>query len=61
MEGQAPDSSKAPEKGAAEPFGGAGWDAVGGNVAAMQQLREMVLLPLLYPEVFAQMGICAPR
>lgn len=56
-----PEGSRASDRGAAVPFGGAGWDAVGGNAAAMQQLREMVLLPLLYPEVFAQMGICVPR
>jgi ATP-dependent 26S proteasome regulatory subunit len=56
-----PEGSRASDIGAAVPFSGAIWDAVGGNVAAMQQLREMVLLPLLYPEVFAQMGICVPR
>lgn len=61
VEGQAPYTGRASEKSAAAPFSGVGWDAVGGNVAAMQQLREMVLLPLLYPEVFEQMGVCAPR
>lgn len=43
------------------PFQGLGWDAVGGNAVAMRQLREMVVLPLLYPEVFSHMGIRAPR
>lgn len=42
-------------------FQGPGWDAVGGNAAAMRQLREMVVLPLLYPEVLSHMGIRAPR
>jgi ATP-dependent 26S proteasome regulatory subunit len=56
-----PDGSRASATGAAAPFGGSDWDAVGGNAAAMRQLREMVVLPLLYPNLFAQMGICAPR
>lgn len=43
------------------PFRGLGWDAVGGNAVAMRQLREMVVLPLLYPDVFSHMGIRAPR
>ncbi len=46
---------------AAQPFRGLGWDAVGGNATAMRQLREMVLLPLMYPEVFSHLGIHAPR
>lgn len=45
----------------AAAFRGVGWDAVGGNAAATRQLREMVVLPLLYPEVVSQMGIRVPR
>ncbi|KAK9815637.1 hypothetical protein WJX72_007259 [[Myrmecia] bisecta] len=38
-----------------------GWDAVGGHEAAVKQLKEMVLLPLLYPDLFRQMNIHPPR
>lgn len=38
-----------------------GWAAVGGHAAVIQQLKEMVLLPLQYPEVFKHMGITPPR
>ena len=38
-----------------------GWAAVGGHAAVIQQLKEMVLLPLQYPEVFKHMGIRPPR
>lgn len=38
-----------------------GWAAVGGHAAVIQQLKEMVLLPLQYPEVFRHMGITPPR
>ena len=38
-----------------------GWAAVGGHAAVIQQLKEMVLLPLQYPEVFNHMGITPPR
>ena len=38
-----------------------GWAAVGGHAAVIQQLKEMVLLPLHYPEVFQHMGITPPR
>ena len=37
-----------------------GWAAVGGHSAVIQQLKEMVLLPLQYPEVFNHMGIAPP-
>ena len=38
-----------------------GWAAVGGHGSVIQQLKEMVLLPLQYPEVFKHMGITPPR
>ena len=38
-----------------------GWAAVGGHASVIQQLKEMVLLPLQYPEVFKHMGITPPR
>ncbi len=38
-----------------------GWAAVGGHASVIQQLKEMVLLPLQYPEVFEHMGIMPPR
>lgn len=38
-----------------------GWGSVGGHAAVIQQLKEMVLLPLQYPEVFKHMGVTPPR
>ena len=38
-----------------------GWAAVGGHASVIQQLKEMVLLPLQYPEVFKHVGITPPR
>lgn len=38
-----------------------GWNSVGGHAAVIQQLKEMVLLPLQYPEVFKHMGVTPPR
>ena len=38
-----------------------GWDSVGGHAAVIQQLKEMVLLPLQYPEIFKHMGVTPPR
>lgn len=38
-----------------------GWAAVGGHAAVIQQLKEMVLAPLQYPEVFKHMAITPPR
>ena len=38
-----------------------GWAAVGGHASVIQQLKEMVLLPLQYPEIFKHMGITPPR
>lgn len=34
-----------------------GWEAVGGLTEVVKQLREMVLLPLVYPELFQAMGV----
>ena len=38
-----------------------GWEAVGGLSEVVQQLKEMVLLPLMYPEVFQAMHLTPPR
>ncbi len=35
-----------------EAAGSAGWEAVGGLEAHVNSLKEMVLLPLLYPALF---------
>lgn len=37
------------------------FDSVGGLQGHIQQLKEMVALPLLYPEVFQRFGITPPR
>lgn len=37
------------------------FDSVGGLGSHIQQLKEMVSLPLLYPEVFARFDITPPR
>ena len=37
------------------------FDKVGGLDAHIQQLKEMVALPLLYPEVFQRFNITPPR
>lgn len=39
----------------------AGWDSVGGHADVVRQLKEMVMLPLLYPELLREMHITAPR
>lgn len=39
----------------------AGWDSVGGHADVLRQLKEMVMLPLMYPELLKQMHITAPR
>ena len=38
-----------------------GWESVGGLSHVVQQLKEMVLLPLLYPDLFTSMGVAPPR
>jgi ATP-dependent 26S proteasome regulatory subunit len=37
------------------------FDSVGGLGSHIQQLKEMVSLPLLYPEVFERFAITPPR
>lgn len=37
------------------------FDQVGGMEQHVQQLKEMVQLPLLYPEVFQRFAITPPR
>lgn len=37
------------------------WESVGGLQHVVEQLKEMVLLPLLYPELFSHMRIWPPR
>jgi len=41
--------------------GTVGWDQVGGLGAHVEALKEMVLIPLLYPEIFEQLGVTPPR
>ena len=41
--------------------GSVGWDKVGGLQAHVEALKEMVILPLLYPEVFDTLGVTPPR
>ena len=38
-----------------------GFETVGGHQEVIQQLREIVLLPLQYSNVFRQLGTEAPR
>ena len=38
-----------------------GWDKVGGLQHHVEALKEMVVMPLLYPEVFASLGVTPPR
>lgn len=40
---------------------GVTWESVGGLEGNVQALKEMVLLPLLYPEVFQQFNVRPPR
>ena len=40
---------------------GGGWESVGGHADVVRQLKEMVMLPLLYPELLQSMHITAPR
>ena len=37
------------------------WKSVGGLQDVVKQLKEMVTLPLLYPEFFRHMGVTPPR
>lgn len=37
------------------------WESVGGLANHVQALKEMILFPLLYPEVFDQFHILPPR
>ena len=37
------------------------WSSLGGLQPVIRQLKEMVILPLLYPTLYRQMGITAPR
>ena len=37
------------------------WSSLGGLQPVISQLKEMVILPLLYPDLYQQMGISAPR
>jgi ATP-dependent 26S proteasome regulatory subunit len=38
-----------------------GWEALGGLQAVVAQLKEMALLLLLYPDLFAHLGVTPPR
>jgi ATP-dependent 26S proteasome regulatory subunit len=37
------------------------WDGVGGLDGHVRALKEMVMLPLVYPELFERMATSAPR
>ncbi len=37
------------------------WDSIGGLTSHIKALKEMVLFPLLYPEVFARFAMTPPR
>ncbi len=37
------------------------YEDVGGAKAQMQRIREMIELPLRFPEVFERLGVTAPR
>ncbi len=37
------------------------WDSVGGLESHIRSLKEMIVLPLLYPELFTRFGINPPR
>ena len=37
------------------------WEMVGGLEDVVKQLKEMVLFPLIYPEIFKQLGVIPPR
>ena len=41
--------------------GSTDWDKVGGLQGHVEALKEMVLMPLLYPEVFDRLGVAPPR
>lgn len=38
-----------------------GWESVGGHGEVVKQLKEMVMLPLQYPDLFSHMGVTPPR
>ncbi len=44
-----------------DPRGGVNYDDVGGIGDTIQQLREMVELPLRYPELFTRLGVDPPK
>ena len=37
------------------------WDSIGGLKDHVLALKEMIVLPLLYPEVFQQLNVTPPR
>ncbi len=37
------------------------WDNVGGLESHINSLKEMVILPLLYPDIFRKFGVTPPR
>ncbi|KNA24905.1 hypothetical protein SOVF_010900 [Spinacia oleracea] len=48
-----------PHSGVENPF--EGWESVAGLQDVIQCMKEVVILPLLYPEFFKNMGITPPR
>lgn len=57
----APEVSVADDTAAVSAVAAADFSDLAGMDDVVSQLREMVLLPLLYPEVFRSMGVTPPR
>ncbi|KAH7433388.1 hypothetical protein KP509_07G067200 [Ceratopteris richardii] len=38
-----------------------GWESIAGSENVVQCLKEMVIIPLLYPEAFARLGVSPPQ
>lgn len=59
-----PGVSDAASRGDVQPMAveaGGGWDKVGGLDQHVRAIKEMVLMPMLYPEVFSALGVTPPR
>lgn len=37
------------------------WESIGGLQSHIRALKEMVLFPLMYPELYSRLGITPPR
>jgi hypothetical protein len=59
-----PGGSDAASRGDVQPMAveaGGGWDRVGGLDEHVKAIKEMVLMPMLYPDVFSALGVTPPR